>query len=706
MASRTLERQLSASDYIEDVKGPVSLEQQSAFATLYFPYRNQLLTEKTRSLLQSGNSQQLQNDAIAAVYNPFAPTGVLTHDPYQLLQRFTQGQAKPALTLKDNWLTREHQGRHFILLRATLADDPFSLATQAAITEQLERFRQLQPDVELLATGTVLYAAAGSDSARREISTIGLGSLLGILLLIALCFRALTPFILCLISIGAGVIAATLATCLVFGSIHLFALIFGASLTGVSIDYAFHFFADQYHHGPAWQPRRGLRRIRSGIILGLITSIIGYGAMGVTPFPGLQQLALFSITGLLVAFACVFLLFPKVLAPVSANKQWRLQKITGPLLSRWFKLAGFACTTRLSLIFILLLLCLPWVSSNDDIRALQPVDASLQQQEKKIRALLGRSADTAFILITAQSNRELLEREWQLLTQLQKLPGTQTLRLSGLTEHVPPADVQQRDAILVRETLYEPHYPELRTLLGVPTDQRLPIDLALELPFTPLTLSAWLESPASIGTRQQWLATDYGVASVLLLEAGSDHQLLQQVSEQLPGVLFIDRADEISDILARYRDRITALLAGAYGLIFLVLMRRYGAAHGWRVILPPLVAALCAIAINIPLGQPINLFHLLALLLVLGIGIDYTLFFAESALSEQQATASAILLSALTSILSFGLLALSSTPAISGFGRTVWIGIAIACILAPIAGGAKRAKPFNPVTPTVKGIDP
>ena len=74
---------------------------------------------------------------------------------------------------------------------------------------------------------------------------------------------------------------------------------------------------------------------------------------------------------------------------------------------------------------------------------------------------------------------------------------------------------------------------------------------------------------------------------------------------------------------------------------------------------PPIVAALLTLAVLGITGQPINLFSVLALLLVLGIGIDYTIFFAEA--KEKRETAMlAILLSACTTILSFGFLSLAS----------------------------------------------
>jgi predicted exporter len=95
------------------------------------------------------------------------------------------------------------------------------------------------------------------------------------------------------------------------------------------------------------------------------------------------------------------------------------------------------------------------------------------------------------------------------------------------------------------------------------------------------------------------------------------------------------------------------------------------------------VACLVGIAVTTLTGSTLNLFNLLALVLVVGIGIDYTLFFAEQA--QSQSTLLAITLSAMTTLLSFGLLSLSETHAIHSFGLTTLSGIFVAWLLSPLA---------------------
>ena len=99
----------------------------------------------------------------------------------------------------------------------------------------------------------------------------------------------------------------------------------------------------------------------------------------------------------------------------------------------------------------------------------------------------------------------------------------------------------------------------------------------------------------------------------------------------------------------------------------------------------PVIAATASLSVLGLLGEPINLFNIMALLLVLGIGVDYALFYRETG-TEHPATLLAIALSSVTTLLAFGLLALSKTTAIHSFGLTILIGIIAAFILSPMAG--------------------
>ena len=112
----------------------------------------------------------------------------------------------------------------------------------------------------------------------------------------------------------------------------------------------------------------------------------------------------------------------------------------------------------------------------------------------------------------------------------------------------------------------------------------------------------------------------------------------------------------------------------------MLLSLRYGR-RAWRVMMAPALASIIVLAILTLCGIAVSIFHSLALLLVLGIGLDASIFLHDS--QKSPSAWLAVSLSSLTTLLAFGLLALSSTPILQFFGITVLLGIICLFVLAP-----------------------
>ena len=156
---------------------------------------------------------------------------------------------------------------------------------------------------------------------------------------------------------------------------------------------------------------------------------------------------------------------------------------------------------------------------------------------------------------------------------------------------------------------------------------------------------------------------------------------LTTLASKLSWLSFVDQVQSVSPVLGKYRVQVAGWVVLAYLVVFAVLLLRYRR-ELWRIIVPPLVASLVTLAILVQVQQGINLFHLMALILVLGIGLDMGIFLAET--GEAPHTWLAVSLSAFTSLLAFGLLALSDTPVLHHFGLTVALGLSLVWLLAPL----------------------
>ncbi|MGD8112775.1 MMPL family transporter [Vibrio sp. TRT 17S01] len=690
-AASEFELQLSQSQYFDKVTGRISEAQQRLWAKYYFEHRFQQLTPEQRTRLASSPQEQVQK-VIQSLYNPFSGvTGQeLKNDPFLIFRDYLAhiSATSSQFQLKDGYLTTEFEGNTYLLITAELKNSPYSLSAQQAVPmiEQLEKQLENQYQVKTAHTGVLFYADFGTRSAKSEISTIGLFSLLGVILLITVVFRSITPLTLALLSISVGLLVALAITTWLFGQVHLFSLVFGASLIGVSIDYAFHYLTDRLAAGNQWHSIKGLKHILAAITLGLVTSLIGYLGLLIAPFPGLQQLALFSAIGLTAAYATVVAWYP-----ILAASPAKARSLPGQTLwQQWFQLwtRPYVRIGLPSTILLLSLAALTQVTYNDDIRQLQAMPSDLKAQEQLISTLSGLQPSQQMIVVSAENNETLMQKLERFDQQLLSWQQDHVISdYQSLSQYIGSEQRQHQDHDLIK-TLYSNFARPLAHSLKLATTPKLDAD------YTPVHLQDYLANPVSEAVRFLYLgqvettAEPQQVAAVVLLNKVQNPEVIRGVTEKKPDMAYLDKAADISVLFGQYLIKIMELLAIAILVIGALLTKRYGFKHTIRILLPSLIACCVGIAITVVVGSTLNLFNLLALILIIGIGIDYTLFFAEQARSHS--TLLAITLSAMTTLLSFGLLALSQTHAIHSFGVTVLSGIFIAWLLSPIAIAAPQ----------------
>ena len=110
-----------------------------------------------------------------------------------------------------------------------------------------------------------------------------MATLLGVILLIVAVFRSLRPLLLCVISIGIGALAGTVATLLIFGELHLMTLVMSMSVIGISADYTLYYLTERMVHGNDVSPWQSPAKVRNALLLALLTTVAAYLIMMLAP---------------------------------------------------------------------------------------------------------------------------------------------------------------------------------------------------------------------------------------------------------------------------------------------------------------------------------------------------------------------------------------------------------------------------------------
>ncbi|WP_341314607.1 MMPL family transporter [Paraburkholderia sp. IMGN_8] len=675
-------------------------------------------------------------------------TTPLADDPFGWLEHWLGGLplATSNLELEDNLLVAHRGAATSVLIVATLPGSAYESKTQHAVLDALARgesaLKQSFPDVSVARTGAVFYAESARSASEHEVHLIGVASLCGIALLMLWVFRSPRLLLFGFVSTALGIVCALAVTMLVFGKLHLLTLVFGASLIGEAVDYSIQYFVIYLGGGRDWDARRGARAVRPALTVALVTSLLGYAILTWVPFPALKQIACFAIVGIVTAFASVLWLLPALLVRAAKRSPQRLFAGAARMLTVWHRVIGGKRAWFVAA--LLLIVAVPgWLrlTSDDDIHLLIQRDPSLVAQENKVRDAVGVDNSAQFFVVRGETPEIVLQRAEALGAKLDALNGTANKvgSYQSVTAFVPSAKQQNEDRALLAQHVFNDPAALRATLLqaGFKDEVADAWLAAYAKPQPVLTVDQWLAAPWSQPYKHLWLGVvDSGTrayAAVVIPQGVTpqNEPTLIATAQALPGVAFVDKAASVSKLFGAYREDSGWWLAGALALVLVLLMLRYapkevprpggsplgglggapkevlrpegsplGGLGDWgieglgdsvrggiAVTLPVLLAVGVTLAVFGYVHVPLNLFNWLALMLVLGVGANYAVFLREGCLradADLGAVWTGVLLSAATTLLSFGMLGMSAMPALKSFGATLALGIAVSVLLAPI----------------------
>lgn len=681
-----LGQQWQASGLFEKVQWSLQTDLQAV--------REQLLQGRLAMLAKADRDTLIEHpdvfvqQRLQSLFDPFAGFSLVSSqdDWLGLTGRIQNSQPRPVaveLDTASGALLAKADDKYWVLLRARTQGNAFDMKLPVRVADLLQQARNeaAQQDGQLLAASGLLYAADGQRQASREMTWIGGGATLGILALLFLAFRRFRV-LLAFVPVLVGMLFGATACIALFGQMHVMTLVLGSSLIGVAVDYPLHFLSKSWSLRP-WNTWQAVRKTLPGLSLSLATSCIGYLALGFTPFPALTQIAAFSAAGLIGAYLSSVCLLPALLGKVELQPaQWPL-RIAETLVNLRLRLLKRVPTPVLTVLLLAFCAGGLWhLENRNDVRQWVGSSPVLLDEAKAVARITGYQPTSQFYLVRAADQQQLLERLAALGQRLDTQVAEGHLKGYMALNQLLASNADQARLREALEALPQHWQPLLAT--GVP-QETLQAELTRLRALPSLDIDQVLAGPLGEAWRSLWLGRDGdGVAAVVSLQGASDPAVLRQQSEGLDGVQLVDRLGELNHLFAATQVSAAELKLLSCVLIVVLLLFPFGPGAALRIVALPLLAALCSLASLGWLGQPLTLFSLFGLLLVTAISVDYAILMHEQ-IGGAAVSLLGTLLAATTTWLSFGLLAVSSTPAVSNFGLAVSLGLAFSFALAPWA---------------------
>ena len=587
------------------------------------------------------------------------------------------------------WASRDGERAMLLVQTAVLGSD--TDGQQAAIERIRREFAASSggdPAFTLQLSGPGLFAVNSRAIIVSEVTRLSLISACAIIAVLLFVYRSPRLLGLGLLPVVSGALAGIVAVSLAFGTVFGITVGFGAALIGESVDYAIYYFVQSGRSGvDAWR-----QRFWPTVRLGVLTSVVGFGVLLFSGFPGLAQLGLYALTGVVTAALVTRFVLPKLsadeypmrdLRPLGVRLQAvieRLHVLRWPVILLALAAAALLISERGAL----------W---NPSLSALSPVSAADSDVDMALRADLGAPDSRYLVLVNGIDQESTLQAAEAVGRHLDGLVAAGQIAgydsparflpsqssQSARQAYLPEADeVRQRLAEALQDSplaasKLEPFLADLAV-----ARQQAPLSRA-DLDGTHLGLAV---DALLLHGRQGWSALLPLRPTASDIEAG---QLRQALAGS--GALFIDMKTEFNQLYNDYLQEAMLLSLSGLGAVLVLLgatlrsPRRLAA-----VMLPLLLAVIIVIAGLYLAGERLHLLHLIGMLPIVAVGSNYALFFdrAEENHGLDPETLASMLIATVTTSIGFGTLALSEVPILHAVGVTVGPGAFLALLLAAI----------------------
>ena len=546
------------------------------------------------------------------------------------------------------------------------------------------------PELDYVLTGAPVFALTSQQAISQQIKTISVLAAFTLLVFLYWFFRSGKIVLLIALPISFAVVTGITSVILIDGFIHGITIAFGITIIGIAVDYPVHFYSHAlFINKNSNQVHSVIQSIWPMLRLGLITTLIGFSAITLSDFSGLRQLGLFAISGLFAAAMLTRFLLPLLSATVATtisstdNKAYLILRdfIKHPLPH--FSRPVSIVLPLLALLYIILNQSTLW---QKDLAALSPVPQWQKQQDFELRKAMDLPELRYALVLQNPDPEALLQQSEQLKALLDTLKQKEIISGYDMAANYLPSIRQQKNQ--------QQKLPDANTLKML---------LKQILKNTPLNTEAFSPFIESLANSRQTLPltsdmllnessfiTDK-VTTLLFQQSSSTNWIaiipLQGVQHGLYKIDFapaqlLDLKTQTENMLVHYRNEALLWFFSGSMLILAVLYSSNKKLSTLLSLIWPFTGAvILTITSLLLLGFSLSIFHLVTLLLVVGLGIDYSIFTFYAQKQSSDVARVSVIICLLSTLIMFGALSLSDLPVLKAIGLTASLGAFYAFLL-------------------------
>lgn len=578
------------------------------------------------------------------------------------------------------WVDKEG-GQAIIITRTHLG--AVNLDEQQRIIDFIKTgFSQLNTNnsLSMQLTGLPVASTLSRKLIQVEVRWFSIIASVALIIVLLFSFRSVKFVLISTLPLLSAILAGLFVVLSWFHSIHGITLVFAITILGIAIDYPIHLFS---HLGGELSSVNNMKKIWGTMLAGLSTTVVAFFTLVFSNFDGLYQLGLFTSSGLLAAAFTTRFILPDLIGATRLKYTPELNVLLLPKpLVIFF--------TVFSIAFVLVVFTWQLPEWDQNLGSLSPLPKSYNQRDHQLRTSLGVGDLRSVALVEGNSIEEVLHKSERLRPRLDQFVADGVINQYNMAALYLPSQALQEER--------KQH---------LPSDQQLKQNLTLALkgmPFKTSLLQPFLDDVNATRTLDYLVLKDFN-GSVLEPLVRS---LLINISDRYFGLIHLNGLTDksrigdsiqaigadfssakavvynLKDVTTElmndfYSDFLRHVISAVFFIIVILLVALKNLGRTLVVVTVLFLSLSVELAWLVVIGHQITLFHLVALILVFGLGLDYALFFTrKEAAKDKKKTIYGLLVCLASSILVFGILSLSSIPVLHIIGLTTAIGVFLA----------------------------
>jgi predicted exporter len=658
-----------------------------------YKYRWNLLDDETADNIINGGAEEYSQNALAQAYGSFnmLPLDNLDTDPFMLteagLNKYLDAvqSSGTAMSVKDGVLASKKDVNWYIMIRGVLSKKGAALASKNNGVSEIYRVcSPLENDgTTFIYSGTPFHSHQSSNSASREISIISTVSLAAVVIILLLVFKSGKPIGFSVLSILISILTAVLITLSIFKKMHILTLVFGTSLIGSCIDYSLHYFIHWAANKEVSTGREIRNKLLPGLIMAIISSVLCFAILLFAPFNLLKQMSVFSVFGLISSFLTTIAIYPYIPLPKEEKRSIVLLDKMKPRPLSHKKIVGrIVITTLIVVSLVIIVVCHKSVKIENNVISLYKMEGRLLDDEIESGKVLQYNP-TGWFIIMGSSEEDVLKNEEKLTKELDAINQGRAGYL-GTSLFVPSIQAQMKSREASKKLLELADYQ----LEALGYDSSYADKLRADFKKSENDYISILEGNvpdflmSSISSA--WLGKiENNYYSIVLPSTIVDSAAYKELGED-GNIFFVNKMADMGSDLDKLTILILEFFLIAYVIMFVVLKFFYNLKQTMKIISIPFLIILVTVAVFALTKTNLEFFSITGLILVFGLGLDYVIYMMENENKKEDKNNNlepfAIMLSFITTVISFGALALSSFKPVHLMGLSIFLGLTTAYI--------------------------